>query len=335
MYHDLDFEFLINRLPIQVVEGLKATPQNPVYHAEGNVYIHTNMVFNALQKYHNIDLSISAIFHDLGKIDTIRVYEKERGICIQTIGHENLAEVYIEKYKHLYDRFEDIPSINWDKVKLICSSHMRAHKYLSGEIKKESKRALFESHPYSKEIIQFAIADNEGRKIGMGGQSELIITLGIPGSGKSTWRKDFVSKHPEYKVICPDDIRYITTGSVSDMSQDNVVWQEAYHTLKEHLNNKSNVIFDSTACSVRTQKAIENIGRSFDAIILYKIFEVTAEEAKDRVHKDIEAGVNRSKVPDDVIDSFAEKFIVAKARVLEQEEAKSVFVIEPDRYKTK
>ena len=111
------------------------------------------------------------------------------------------------------------------------------------------------------------------------------------------------------------------------MSQDNVVWQEAYHTLKEYLGNKENVIFDSTACSTRTQKALENMAKSFEAIILYKIFEVSVEEATKRVLDDIERGVDRSKVPVEIIEKMGENFVVAKERVQEEAKNLNVFMI--------
>lgn len=156
----------------------------------------------------------------------------------------------------------------------------------------------------------------------------IIITLGIPGSGKSTWRKDFISKHPEYKVICPDDLRKEITGNVSDISQDALVWQSAYHTLKEHLDNKLDVIFDSTSCSIKTQKAIENIARDRNAIILYKIFEIDTDIAKTRIQNDINSGIDRSKVPMKIVDMMAENFIKAKERVLEEVKSMNVFIIE-------
>lgn len=319
-----DFNFYINILPQEIVSKLKKTYQNPIFHSEGSVYNHTEMVFNELRDTNNIDLLISAIFHDLGKIDTVRAFEKEVGIKVQTIGHENYAEKYIDSYGTLFNK---LGNIDWDKVKFICKEHMRAHKYLAGEIKKENKRALFENHPYSKDLLIFAKADNKGRIKDMKNQSELIILMGIPGSGKSTWRRNFTNKFPQYKVICPDDLRKEITGNVSDISQDAKVWETAYHNLKELLTNKEDVIFDSTACNTRTQKALENIGRNHNAIILYKIFEIDASTAKERISKDIDSGVDRSKVPMEIVDKMAEGFIKAKERILEEAKNLNVLII--------
>lgn len=155
--NDLLFEFLISHLPSYLVDTLKKTPQDPKFHGEIWVYNHIKMVYANLPN--DIDLQVCAIFHDLGKIDTIRVFEKESGIRIQTIGHENYAEYYVNKYHLLFSDLE----IDWEKVKFISREHMRCHKYLAGEIKKESKKVLFENHKYSKDLITFAIADGKGR----------------------------------------------------------------------------------------------------------------------------------------------------------------------------
>lgn len=58
------------------IEKLKEIPQNPLYHAEGNVYYHTQLVctslskfkeWNNLSKERRMILSLAAFFHDIGK----------------------------------------------------------------------------------------------------------------------------------------------------------------------------------------------------------------------------------------------------------------------------
>lgn len=125
----LSFEEMINILPKEWVEKLKKSPQNPVFHSEGSVYNHIELVYNyLLEKEANIDLLLCAIFHDLGKMNTVKVYEKEKGICIQNIGHENFCELYIDYAKHLFEE-QLSEKINWDKIRFVCKEHMRIKHY--------------------------------------------------------------------------------------------------------------------------------------------------------------------------------------------------------------
>jgi hypothetical protein len=156
------FITLINRLPSEVVDALKATDQDSKYHAEGNVYIHTKMVFDEVVKSSsNADLMIAAIFHDLGKIDTHKKWVDKTGRArISHIGHEKVSLKYIDKYIHLYD---DIVT-DVELIKTVVGQHMRAHLYLDGSLKKPAKRAAFEDNMYFSKIIEFSKCDDKGRK---------------------------------------------------------------------------------------------------------------------------------------------------------------------------
>ena len=156
----MNFETLINRLPKQIVDSLKSTEQSPIWHAEGNVYIHTKMVFDEAVKTGDPDILVASIFHDLGKIDTHKeTLDKDGKVKISHIGHERISLKYIDKYFHLY---EDI-STNKEKVIELVKNHMKAHLYTSGKLKKPAKREAFEQNPYFEEILLFSECDERGR----------------------------------------------------------------------------------------------------------------------------------------------------------------------------
>ena len=87
----------------KVLKRLQGVPQNPKYHPEGDVWVHTMMVIDAMQKLHGDDekenfmLSLAALCHDLGKPATTKLKD---GI-IRAIGHENvgvaIAESFLER----------------------------------------------------------------------------------------------------------------------------------------------------------------------------------------------------------------------------------------------
>ena len=75
--------------------AMKDTPQNPVYHGEGDVYTHTQMVcrelaadpdFYTLSDRHKEELFLAALLHDIGKVKTTRL---ENGVW--TSPHHSLT----------------------------------------------------------------------------------------------------------------------------------------------------------------------------------------------------------------------------------------------------
>ena len=148
----MNFEEMINRFPKELVDKLKNTQQNPKYHKEGDVYIHTKLVFNALK---DDDLKIAALFHDLGKIDATK---KNKDGNWTSPGHEKYAVDYIEKYKKLFPEAKD-----WNKINIVCANHMNAYHYKNKEMRQQKMEA-FERLPYFDDIMTFMIADENMKK---------------------------------------------------------------------------------------------------------------------------------------------------------------------------
>lgn len=131
---------------------------------------------------------------------------------------------------------------------------------------------------------------------------KLYITVGIPGSGKSTYTNKIISETDNVKVISPDEIRGELTGDVSDQSRNADVWGLAHKRLHESLSSDCNVIFDSTAVDKKSRKNLIKIGKKYDAEIIALAFPVTFETAVER-----QKGRDR-QVPLDVIQRFSDKF---------------------------
>ena len=176
------FEELINRLPSVLVNSLKNSMQDPVWHPEGDVYTHTKMVFEYAQKHFpgNNDLLVCAIFHDLAKPETQTIKARDKNFKgdvlslpwekqkISNLYHDVKAKNYVEKYFHLYS---DITT-NKEKILEIVNNHLRAHIYLSGEMRKPSKRNKIESLKYFKELLQFEECDSNGKSVKNGVYSD-------------------------------------------------------------------------------------------------------------------------------------------------------------------
>jgi len=296
----LTFDELLLKLPSTVVHQMETTYQSPLHHAEGSVLEHSRLVSTYAPK--EIEFLLASVFHDMGKIATTRVVEEKGKLKISSIGHEDLAVGFINFYK---DKFADL-NVNWEKVSQMCQYHMRGHLYLNGKLKKPSKRESFENLKYFTDILVFSKADSDGRRE-TDGPSFLLITVGIPGSGKTTWRRNFCVR-TGFSCISPDELREEFTGSISDISRDAEVWKEAYSRLTTLLSSKQNVVFDATNINPKSRKQLVSMGEQYKAIVVYKIFSVGKEVAKERIAKDLAKGVNRSNVPTYIVDKMYDKF---------------------------
>jgi hypothetical protein len=162
MKNKYTFEELWNRLPESIRIDCDNCEQNKKYHSEGVVTQHIRLVFNFANTNFNgdVDLLLCAIFHDLGKPETVQIKEVDGEIRISNIGHEMKCVKYIDLY---FDLFSDI-STNKDKIIEVCENHMKAHLYETGLLKKPKKRQAFEELTYFNDIMNFLQCDAGGRE---------------------------------------------------------------------------------------------------------------------------------------------------------------------------
>ena len=167
-----------------------------------------------------------------------------------------------------------------------------------------------EKAPYKrqqeKDITKYMYAATKVRRAAeellQADKPEFILTVGIPGSGKSYW----IKSQTGYTVVSPDDIRREMGGDVSDQSKNAQVWALAKQRTLSALNRGQNVILDATNVDSQYRKLF--ISGLPDCIMKAKVFDVDPEVAKARIHKDLEQGRDRSVVPDHVIDRMYEGF---------------------------
>lgn len=122
----------------------------------------------------------------------------------------------------------------------------------------------------------------------------LYFTIGIPGSGKSTW----VKNNPELydALICPDSIRMELAGDEGDQSRDWQVWRVAYLRLEEYFILYDRIMFDSTMCNPKTMGELIARAKAFGAERIEAV----------RINCPLEIAIGRNanrgrKVPEDII----------------------------------
>jgi len=135
---------------------------------------------------------------------------------------------------------------------------------------------------------------------------ELLVLIGIPGSGKSTWiAQNNISN--KYRVVSPDKIRKELTGDINDQTKNAEVWKVAKQRVVNTLKNGKSAILDATMTNPEyRQDFIKGLPTSN---IKAKIFQADPEDVKERIKKDIEAGKDRANVPDEIVDQMYNELV--------------------------
>lgn len=163
------FKELLKMMPPQVqklVMNLKNVPQSAEHHPEGNVLKHTITVVNRALKHApgDMDLAVSAMFHDLGKANTAGINKKGN---ITHYGHEKVSKEYVKKFANDIKKIGADP----DNVYFIVGNHMRMHQF---DKMKPIKQDKLKINPVFDKLQQFAKKMDGG---GLHLDNEVIETL--------------------------------------------------------------------------------------------------------------------------------------------------------------
>ena len=144
-------------------------------------------------------------------------------------------------------------------------------------------------------------------------QGGLILPIGIPGSGKSTWINKLRAEGRNVLVVSPDAIR-AELSDVSDQSNNELVFKLAHERAATGIRRGKLVVFDATNTmqegpfgrKALIEKLKEMSGKEFTTY--YEMFDVDPVIVKERIEKDIASGKNRARVPEHVIDRMHTQF---------------------------
>jgi len=277
-----------------VVNALEGVPQGLKYHPEFDAFYHTYYVVSAIWKLWRPDLIEAAFLHDYGKGTKTNIGRN----VIHSFGHPKESLKFVEKHKDIIKYY--------DLTYRMVGKHMDlnpGHKKLKDDIDLDDfvnadkiiSKQLYMSHSDWMDRFKNKIKEKMVFFKQRYSSKKVYIMVGISGSGKSRYLK---SVDPKY-IVSPDDIRRELTGDISDQSKNNEVWALAKLTMKITLRRYGKVYLDAT--NVNKWLRVEFMADFNGVQKIAVVFDSDVETSLKRVNNDIENGVDRSVVPEEII----------------------------------
>lgn len=139
--------------------------------------------------------------------------------------------------------------------------------------------------------------------------NKLVLTRGIPGSGKSTWAKRWVAEDPEWRTrINRDDLRMMTQNQpVLDRMREETLSTMQAAMVEAALRAKISVVVDDTNLTARFVKEWMRLAAKVGVPVEFTDFNVDVDLC---IQRDIRRGQQGGrKVGEDVIRNFYSRFV--------------------------
>ena len=133
----------------------------------------------------------------------------------------------------------------------------------------------------------------------------LYITVGLPGSGKSTYAKEFI-KGKEIEYLNSDSLRAVYGKSEEDQTVTPLVFGHIKRKVDEFLKDGKNVMVDATSVNRKERSDYISTAKKYGAKVVAIVFKMDRQGLIDRNKKRGEQGGR--VVPDWVIDKMLAKF---------------------------
>ena len=133
----------------------------------------------------------------------------------------------------------------------------------------------------------------------------LYITVGLPGSGKSTYAKEFI-KGKEIEYLSSDSLRAVYGKSEEDQTVTPLVFGHIKRKVDEFLKDGKNVMVDATSVNRKERSDYISTAKKYGAKVVAIVFKMDRQGLIDRNKKRGEQGGR--VVPDWVIDKMLNKF---------------------------
>jgi predicted kinase len=111
---------------------------------------------------------------------------------------------------------------------------------------------------------------------------EVIINIGCPASGKSTYTMEFLAKNPNYVKVGRDDYRYMLRNQgFTEPKIEKMITDLVDQAILSALSNKLNVIVDNTSLKISSINHIIKLVHDY-ANVSYRVFDVPYKTLLER-----------------------------------------------------
>jgi len=154
------FEYLYELAPIELktlIDSTKEVKQNELWHSEYDVYEHIKSVVNRLHdKYNDVNLDLSGLYHDLGKACTTEWNDEKKSWVAP--GHEYVSCEMLEDQSNFVKEMGG----DYKLIYYIVENHMKI-KYLDN-FRIQNKIEIL-NNKYFDELMKFDSADFGGTEL--------------------------------------------------------------------------------------------------------------------------------------------------------------------------
>lgn len=140
----------------------------------------------------------------------------------------------------------------------------------------------------------------------------IIITRGIPGAGKSFWSREWIRKHPSYKRINRDDLRFMLYNGAWSNKKEEAVLLVRKVLIAELLKMGYNLVLDDTnlvpARLEELQQVIKDTASVLNIIVQIKIKDFTDVPLETCLERNA-LRPDATRVPEKFIRNYYKKYV--------------------------
>lgn len=137
--------------------------------------------------------------------------------------------------------------------------------------------------------------------------TKVVFTKGLPGSGKSTWAKEFIKKYKNWKRVSRDDFRLMTSDQAFNPKNEGLVTKLVNAAIIEIIRSGYNIIIDATHLNEKYINQIKNfIKENYGTDIIYEVQSFLHISIEECIKNDLK---RPNSVGSDVIYGMYERYM--------------------------